>query len=72
MWLPPVVISVVVLFAVLHVLIEYPVALVPLCLHPLSDWPKMCVCVFVLWWFTVGVLENVCLVVHDCVAQFVS
>ena len=45
MWLPPVVISVVVLFAVLQVLIEYPVALVPKYLHPPSDWPKMCVCV---------------------------
>ena len=41
MWLPPVVISVVVLFAVLQVLIEYPVALVPKCLQPPSDCPKM-------------------------------
>ena len=41
MWFPPVTISAVVLFVALHVLIEYPVALLPLYLQPPSDWPKM-------------------------------
>ena len=57
MWLPPVVISVVVLSVALLVRIEYPVALLPLYLQPPSDWPNMCmfasvgggVCV---WWNT--------------------
>lgn len=43
MMVPPVVMSVVVLVLLLCVLIAYPVELVPVCLHPPSDWANICV-----------------------------
>ena len=69
MMVPPVVMSVVVLVLLLCVLIAYPVALVPLYLHPPSDCAKMCVwvggCVCCDLFVYVGI------VVHNCVAYFV-
>ena len=48
MMVPPVVMSVVVLVLLLCVSIAYPVELVPVCLHPPSDWANICV------WGSVG------------------
>ena len=59
MRLPPVVIMVVVLLFVLYVRIAYPVALVPLCLHPPSDCAKMFVCVIFAGYVAMCIVEYV-------------